>query len=79
MSFVMDALACARRIKCLTYVDDFAKEYQTITAAFEISGVQVTCILDRIALFRGYPVLIRTDQDAVRRINGPLNMVWSWA
>lgn len=79
MSFVIDALASARRIKCLTYVDDFAKEYQTITAAFGISGVQVTRILDRIALFRGYPALIRTDQDAVRRINGLLSMVWSWA
>lgn len=52
MSFVIDALASARRIKCLTYVYDFAKEYQTITAAFRISDVQVTRILDRIALLR---------------------------
>lgn len=34
----------------------------TITAAFGISGVQVTRILDSIALFRGYPGTIRTDQ-----------------
>jgi putative transposase len=27
-----------------------------------ISGVQVTRILDSIALFRGYPATIRTDQ-----------------
>ena len=26
MDFVMDALACGRRIKCLTIVDDFTKE-----------------------------------------------------
>lgn len=30
------------------------KECLTVTAAFGISGVQVTRILDSIALFRGY-------------------------
>jgi len=55
MDFVMDALATGRRIKCLTCVDDFTKECLTITIAFGISGVQVTRILDSIALFRGYP------------------------
>ncbi|MGK4436917.1 DDE-type integrase/transposase/recombinase, partial [Raoultella ornithinolytica] len=43
-------------------VDDFTKECLTITIAFGISGVQVTRILDSIALFRGYPATIRTDQ-----------------
>ncbi|MGM1179234.1 integrase catalytic domain-containing protein, partial [Serratia marcescens] len=52
MDFVMDALATGRRIKCLTCVDDFTKECLTITIAFGISGVQVTRILDSIALFR---------------------------
>lgn len=60
--FVIDALASGRRIKCLTCVDDFTKVCQTITVAFGISGVQVTRILDSIALFRGYPATIRTDQ-----------------
>ncbi|WP_132966389.1 MULTISPECIES: IS3 family transposase [Rahnella] len=62
MDFVMDALATGRRIKCLTFVDDFTKECLTVTVAFGISGVQVTRILDSIALFRGYPATIRTDQ-----------------
>ncbi|KAF1366647.1 putative transposase [Yokenella regensburgei] len=62
MDFVMDALANGRRIKCLTCVDDFTKECLTITAAFGISGVQVTRIMDSIALFRDYPATIRTDQ-----------------
>ncbi|HFK3783459.1 TPA: IS3 family transposase [Klebsiella oxytoca] len=62
MDFVMDALATGRRIKCLTCVDDFTKECLTITIAFGISGVQVMRILDSIALFRGYPATIRTDQ-----------------
>jgi len=50
----MDALATGRRIKCLTCVDDFMKECLTITATFGISGIQVTRILNSIALFRGY-------------------------
>lgn len=59
----MDALANSRRNECLTCVDDFMKECLTITAAFAISGVQVTRILGSISLFRGYPTTIRTDQD----------------
>jgi putative transposase len=62
MDFVMDALDTGCRIKCLACVDDFTKECLTITVAFGISGVQVTRILDSIALFRGYPATIRTDQ-----------------
>ncbi|WP_407198073.1 IS3 family transposase [Citrobacter freundii] len=62
MDFVMDALSTGRRIKCLTCVDEFHKECLTVTVAFGISGVQVTRILDSIALFRGYPATIRTDQ-----------------
>ena len=58
----MDALTTGRRIKCLTCVDDFTKECLTITTAFGISGVQVTRIQDSIALFRGYPATIITDQ-----------------
>lgn len=61
MDFVMDTLASGRRIKCLTCVNDFTKECLTITAAFGISGVQVTRILDSITLFCGYPATIRTD------------------
>jgi len=55
----MDALATGRRTKGLTCVDDFTKECLTITTAYGISGVQVTHILDSIALFRGYPATIR--------------------
>ena len=40
----------------------FTKECLTITTAFCISGVQITRILDSIALFRGYSAIIRTDQ-----------------
>lgn len=50
----MEALVTGRRIKFLTCVDDFTKECLTVTVAFGIPGVQVTRILDCIALFRGY-------------------------
>lgn len=83
MDFVMDALASGRRIKCLTCMDDFTKECLRITAVFGISGIQVARILDSIALFRGYPETIRTDQGPEftcrRWINGPLNIVLSCA
>ncbi len=58
----MNARAIRCRLQCLTCVDDFTKEYLTVIAAFGISGIQVTRILDSIALFRGYPATIRTDQ-----------------
>ena len=51
MDFVMEALTTVRRIKCLTSVDDFAKECLTIITAFGISGLQVTRFPDSIALF----------------------------
>ena len=49
MNIFMDVLAAGRRIKCLTCADDFTSEFLTVSVAFEISGVQVTRILDRIA------------------------------
>ncbi|EOC3070239.1 IS3 family transposase [Cronobacter malonaticus] len=62
MDFVMDAFATCRRIQCLTCVDEFTKECLTITIVFGISDVHHKRILDSIALFRGYPATIRTDQ-----------------
>ncbi|WP_349343552.1 IS3 family transposase [Marinobacter sp. MMG032] len=62
MDFVMDSLACGRRIKCLTIVDDFTKECLDIPVANGISGNQVARTLDTIAAFRGYPQAVRTDQ-----------------
>ena len=58
----MDALSSGRRNKCLTCMDDFTKECLTLTVAFGVSGLQVSRILDSIALFRGYPATIRTVQ-----------------
>jgi putative transposase len=68
MDFVSDAIsrpgAVSRRIKCLTVADDFSHECVDITADFGIGGHYVTRLLDRAAMFRGYPKEVRTD-------NGP--------
>lgn len=62
MDFVMDALSSGRRLKCLNIVDDFTKEAIDIVLDHSITGVYVTRILERAALFRGLPGAIRTDQ-----------------
>lgn len=62
MDSVMDSLSNGRRIKCLTIVDDFTKESLDIPVALGISGEQVCRVLDTIAVFRGYPKAVRTDQ-----------------
>jgi len=64
MDFVSDSLANGRRIKFLTVADDFSHECVDITVDWGISGQYVTRLLDRAAIFRGYPLAVRTD-------NGP--------
>ena len=64
MDFVSDSLVSGRRIKCLTVADDFSHECVDIATDFGISGQYVTRLLDRAAIFRGYPKAVRTD-------NGP--------
>ncbi|WP_409513957.1 IS3 family transposase [Variovorax sp. MHTC-1] len=64
MDFVSDSLSTGRRIKCLTVADDFSHECVNISVDWGISGQYVTRLLDQAAIFRGYPLAVRTD-------NGP--------
>jgi len=64
MDFVSDSLANGRRLKCVTVADDFTHECVDIAVDYGISGQYVTRLLDRAAMFRGYPAAVRTD-------NGP--------
>jgi len=64
MDFVSDSLVNGRRLKFLTVADDFTHECVDIVVDYGISGEYVTRALDRAALFRGYPLALRTD-------NGP--------
>lgn len=61
MDFVFDRSADGRVIKCLTIVDDASTEAVATMSERAISGVVVTRILDRLALERGLPNVIRTD------------------
>lgn len=61
IDFVHDSLANGRKLKALTAVDDFSRECVDLAVDHGISGHYVTRILDRAALFRGYPKAIRTD------------------
>jgi len=75
MDFVSDSLSNGRRLKYLTVADDFSHECVDIAVDFGISGEYVTRLLDRAAVFRGYPDMVRTD-------NGPEFTSWvfmAWA
>lgn len=61
MDFVFDRTAEGRVIKCLTVVDDATHESVAIVPERAINGHALTRILDRLALERGLPQAIRTD------------------
>jgi transposase InsO family protein len=61
MDFVFDRSADGRVIKCLTIVDDATHEAVAIEVEHAISGLMLTRVLDRLALSRGLPKVIRTD------------------
>lgn len=61
MDFVFDRTADGRVIKSLTIVDDATHEAVAIEVEHAISGQMLTRVLDRLALSRGLPQVIRTD------------------
>src|SRR3954465_9757930 len=62
--FVFDRTAEGRVLKCLTIVDDATTEAVATVPSRALGGLAVTRILDRLALERGLPAALRTD-------NGP--------
>jgi putative transposase len=61
MDFVFDRTADSRVLKCLTVVDDATHEAVVVEVERAISGVGVTRVMDRLALSRGLPKVIRSD------------------
>ena len=59
--FVFDRTADGRVLKCLTIVDDATTEAVAVVPARALGGMPVTRILDRLALERGLPRVLRTD------------------
>lgn len=61
MDFVFDRTAEGRVVKCLTIVDDATHEALAVEVERAISGHGVVRVLERLALSRGLPKIIRTD------------------
>jgi transposase InsO family protein len=64
MDFVFDRTASGRTLKCLTVVDDATHEAVAVIPDHSMGGLQLTRHLDQLALRRGLPRIIRSD-------NGP--------
>ncbi|VVE32816.1 IS3 family transposase [Pandoraea anhela] len=75
MDFVFDRTAEGRVIKNLTVVDDAAHEAVAIVPERAIGGLALTRILDRVALHRGFPQAIRTDNG--REFCGRAMLSWA--
>lgn len=56
-----DALACGRRFCTFNVVDDFNREALSIEINLNLPALRVVCVLNRIAVNRNYPVMLRMD------------------
>lgn len=61
VDLVFDRSAEGRALKCLTIVDDATHEVVAMVVERAISGMGVSRVLDRLALGRGLPRIIRSD------------------
>jgi len=61
LDFMSDALACSRKFRILTVVDDFSRECLALVADNSLSGIRVARELDRIVESRGVPRMIVSD------------------
>lgn len=77
MDFVFDRTAEGRVIKCLTVVDDATHEAVAVVPERAIGGHALTRILDRLAIQRGLPQAIRTDNG--REFCGRAMLTWAHA
>jgi transposase InsO family protein len=75
MDFVFDRTAEGRVIKCLTVVDDATHESVVIEVARAISGAGVTRVMDRLALTRGLPKMMRSDNG--KEFCGKAMVMWA--
>lgn len=75
MDFVFDRTAEGRVIKCLTVVDDATHEAVATVPERAIGGHVLTRILDRLAIQRGLPHAIRTDNG--REFCGRAMLTWA--
>ncbi|ALJ26672.1 transposase [Stenotrophomonas acidaminiphila] len=79
MDFVFDRAAKGRGIKCLTIVDDATHVAVAIEVERAISGLGMTRVIDRMALARGLPQMIRTDSASHRRSSVAVTPHGKWS
>ena len=77
MDFVFDRTADGQVIKCLTVVDDATHEAVAIVPERAIGGHALTRIMDRLAVQRGLPQAIRTDNG--KEFCGRAMLTWAHA
>lgn len=75
MDFVFDRTAEGRVLRCLTVVDDATHEAVAVDVERAISGHGVVRVLDRLALSRGLPQIIRSDNG--REFCGKAMLEWA--
>jgi putative transposase len=61
LDFVSDALACSRKFRIFTVVDDFSRECLALVVDNSLSGIRVARELDRIVESRGRPCMVVSD------------------
>jgi len=61
LDFVSDALACSRKFRILTVVDDFSRECLALVVDNSLSGLRVARELDHLIEGRGRPCMIVSD------------------
>jgi putative transposase len=75
--FVFDRTADGRVLKCLTIVDDATTEAVAVVPARALGGLPVTRVLDQLAITRGLPHVLRTDNG--REFCGRAMLTWAHA
>ena len=79
--FAFDRTAEGRVLKCLAIVDDATTEAVMVVPSRALGGLPVTRILDRLALERGLPGVLRTDNGktcCAAEARGASQAVTSW-
>lgn len=61
LDFVSDATALGRRYRVLTVIDETTRECLALEVDTSLTGERVKSVLNRISLFRGYPLEVLTD------------------
>ena len=73
LDFVSDQLACGRRLRILTVVDDCTRECLALVADTSLSGVRVARELDRLVAERGRRTTIVSDNGTELTANAILS------